>query len=62
MAQYQGQTRPVWGGVLQGPWFYRAQNKTLITVGFLSASTLPPRHGTATRFSQKAAFYGAAAC
>lgn len=62
MAQSQGQMKPVWGGALQGPWFYGPQNKTLITVGFLSASTLLPRHGTAAHFSQKAAFYGAAAC
>ncbi len=62
LAQSQGQMRPVWGGVLWGPWFYRAQNKTLIAVGFLSASTPSPRDGTATRFSQKDAFYGAAAC
>lgn len=53
-AQSQGQTRAALGGVLRGPTFYRAQNKTLITVGSLSIcrrlppSTLPPspwRHG-----------------
>lgn len=49
-------------GAVWDPWFYRAQNKTLIAVGFLSAPTLPLCDDMAGRFSQKAAFYGAAAC
>lgn len=62
LAPSQGQMRPDRGGPLWGPWLYRAQNKTQIAVGFLSPPTHPPREGTATRFSQKDAFYGAASC
>lgn len=62
LAQSQGQMRPIWGGVLWSPWFYRAQNKTLIAVDFLSAPSPSPCDGMPDRFSLKDAFYGAADC